>query len=47
MNEIMLGSLPVVLILLWLSRAAEVVMVVGLVVYSVKLFTARSAAKRP
>lgn len=45
MTGIMLGPIPVAFALLWLSRLAEIVMVVGLVMYTVKLFKARATAK--
>ena len=40
-----LFGIPIVILLLWLARAADVVMVAGLIVYSVRIFQARKASK--
>ena len=40
-----LFGIPVVIALLWLARAADLVMVAGLIVYSVRIFQARKSSK--
>lgn len=39
------GGVPVLILLLWLARLANLVMIAGLIVYSVKIFGARRRAK--
>lgn len=38
-----IATIPLVAVLLWISRLADLVMVVGLVLYSVRIFQARRA----
>ena len=40
-----LFGIPVVIALLWVARAADLVMVAGLIVYSVRIFQARKSSK--
>lgn len=40
---LMIGGMPVLILLLWIARFANLVMIAGLVIYSVRIFRARAA----
>lgn len=44
-NGPLIGEIPILILLMWVQRAAVLVMVAGLIVYTVKIFRARKAAK--
>lgn len=45
MRGIMIGEVPLLIVFMWIARLAELPMVAGLIVYTVKIFRARTALK--
>lgn len=45
MRGIMIGEVPLLIVFMWLARLAELPMIAGLIVYTVKIFRARTALK--
>ena len=43
MRGIMIGEVPLLIVVMWLARLAELPMIAGLIVYTVKIFRARKA----
>ena len=45
-GELMVGGMPIAAILMWIARVAEIVMVAGLVLYTVRICQALIAARK-
>lgn len=44
MQGVMIGEIPLLIIMLWIARLANLIMVAGLIFYSVKIFRTRSSS---